>query len=135
MTTAYDTIIEELVRQDWDLDNLFAEVSAEKERRDRKAEIEKLKADAVRTLIAYLTATVTEREVLDYLKSDEIVKDLGESFENMVSEIGKAVKIKKLMQERWGTPPKNRKLPWEDETDAIDSEDAIREWLKNKRKG
>ena len=88
-------------------------------------------------LLEYLTASVDDERVQRYLDSDEAFEDLTKSFDQIAKEIGAVIRLNDALSKKkelgdWNIPQcfcdKNSRS-----TD--DTEDAIRKWLANKRKG
>ena len=132
----YEKIIADLLDKQVDMETLVKNFNAEKEKRDRANEIKGLRDTAVLALLEYLTATVDDEKVQRYLDSDEAFEDLARSFDQVAKEISAAIRLKDALSKKkesgdWDIPcfyDKNSRS-----TD--DTEDAIRKWLANKRKG
>jgi hypothetical protein len=133
--TKYEALISQLIDNEVDMDELRALVAAEKNKRKKEAEdakareqkqqlINGLRSDLIDTLIAYAEEIIDDDDVTEYLESDKAIAELEKALIDVEKSL---IQTKTLLND---TSKVERAVKnWR----SFD-EDAIREWLNNRRK-
>ena len=134
--SSYETLIDQLIAEQVDMDELCSLVSAEKNKRKKEAEDAKAKErkqqlinatreDLIDAFICYVEEVVGENDpdVIEMLESDAVRKGLKDGFQKLEAEVNRRKGV--LFDPRGFDDMLGR--------NKID-EDAIRRWLNNRKK-
>ena len=123
----YENLVNQILDGGLDLDELTKQVEAEQERRAKKDEADAARENAIEALIEYFSIVTGD----DNFATEEFKKTVTEDLKNMEEQFIKQQELVKKLQKFGFVPPVQQPT----KKTAVDfDEDAIRTWLRNKRR-
>ena len=134
--SSYETLIDQLIDEQVNMDELCSLVAAEKDKREKKRKaaeqtqlLNATRDDFINALICYMEELIKDEELWDWLESDEgfnqIKKALMEMEENLI-QTEKLVKNSKMWKDLLAKPVVTTKSTKEEV-------DALRKWLNSRK--
>ena len=123
----YENLVNQILDGGLDLDELTKQVEAEQERRAKKDEADAARDNVVEALLEYFTIVAGDDSIATGEFKETITKDLKKLEEQFIKQQELAKKFAKF----GFVPPIQQPTK---ETAVDFDEDAVRTWLKNKRR-